>query len=142
MFQVGLIPNGSYKTLYHVYKKFELNPWCFEQFQEDPGFYETSYKGFILYNVSDVIDITAIVVDTPYQGHGLGQMLLDILIHHPRFYNYPLILEVSVLNLHAISFYKKNGFSTLYKRLDYGIYNGQRTDFWVMQLERELSCSE
>lgn len=57
--------------------------------------------------------ISTIGVDANYNGQGIAQNLLDLVIAHVKNQNFLTIeLEVNKQNFRAISFYKKNGFVT------------------------------
>jgi ribosomal protein S18 acetylase RimI-like enzyme len=131
MWTISKIPDGSRKRLFRLYESLQLNPWHFEQFRHEPGFFEKNYQGFIVYQISDdMVDITGLGVAPHVQRQGLGKALLHTLIeHHPlkRFF-----LEVSVHNTGAIAFYEQQGFQKIQLRPLYGHHLGQLSDFFVM----------
>jgi ribosomal protein S18 acetylase RimI-like enzyme len=131
MWIIFKIPDGSRKRLFRLYESLQLNPWHFEQFRYEPGFFEKNYKGFIVYQISDdMVDITGLGVSPHVQRQGLGKALLHTLIEHHPFKRF--FLDVSVHNISAIAFYEKQGFQKIHLRPLYGQYLGKISDFWVM----------
>lgn len=115
----------------HELRKLEVDIFKYEAYdldQLEAMVKNRNYEFFYLYKdeqligyaivlISDKIDIMHIGIDKHHRKNGYGTMLVNYLKH--IFKKKDLILEVSVLNLSAIEFYKANGFKQISVREKY-----------------------
>jgi ribosomal-protein-alanine N-acetyltransferase len=91
---------------------------------------------FLTMVIVDEVHLLDIAVDLPFQGQGVGRILLDALVTVARAQQMQLILlEVRVSNEAAIRLYQRYGFSEIGRRKHYyPVAPGVREDAIVMQL--------
>lgn len=91
---------------------------------------------FLTMAIVDEVHLLDIAVDTPYQGKGVGKLLLDGLVAVARAQQMHLILlEVRVSNSAAIHLYTRYGFREIGRRKHYyPVAPNVREDAIVMQL--------
>ena len=84
--------------------------------------------------VLDAADMMNLAVSPNYRQQGIGQALVNALIHHlQRNHVIALLLEVRVSNLPAISLYEKLGFVQVGRRPKY--YHNPREDALILRKE-------
>ena len=108
-------PSVSHTALFSPSQKRSRNK--FGMTTED----EINFCGYILWReVEDEAEILILVIAPPFQGSGMGTLLLNALSKRLSKKNISkLFLEVAEDNNAAQSFYLKNGFSILGKRKNY-----------------------
>jgi ribosomal-protein-alanine N-acetyltransferase len=78
--------------------------------------------------------VMTIGTDAPYQGRGLGRLMLDALVERARELGAAvLLLEVRVDNEPALRLYRHTGFEQLGLRRGY--YQPENADAWTMRLD-------
>lgn len=84
--------------------------------------------------VLDAADMMNLAVSPDYRQMGIGQALVNSLVHNLRQKNIiALLLEVRVSNLSAISLYEKLGFLQIGRRPKY--YHNPREDALILRKE-------
>lgn len=72
--------------------------------------------GFFTYSMQTVVHLNTLVVDSMYQGTGLGKALMSEIERIARKRHYPAVeLWVQTNNLRALKFYEKLGYETFSK---------------------------
>ena len=106
------------KTIVEIHNEnFEkkVDSSYFESLTNIYNIYTIENKGYlILLDSVDVYEIFEIAVENEYRGKGLAKKLLNMLPDTK-----PIMLEVNIKNLPAISLYKKMGFKQISLRKNY-----------------------
>lgn len=85
-------------------------------------------------SVLDAADMMNLAVSPDYRQQGIGQTLVNALVHHLQENNViALLLEVRVSNMPAISLYEKMGFVQVGRRPKY--YHNPREDALILRKE-------
>ena len=107
--------------------------------EENLGNYKIKYNyiennnilGFIIIEITDVINIIDVFTYEEYRNKGICTKLLKYIINK---YNKKFMLEVRIDNIKAINLYKKLGFIVIHKRIKYY----KDVDALIMELGEEI----
>ena len=138
-----------------AFNKFNFRNWSFKDFSGliNNGtsiYYYTYYNIIVGFAVirfhQDFSEIITIAIDRKYQRKQVGKNILNYIINRPNF-NGDLILDVAIININAIQFYKNFGFKKIgYRKKYYLIFDGEekgkKIDAIVMQLQLNNAISE
>ena len=133
-----------------AFNKFYFRNWSFKDFKDliNTGshvFYcicDNIIVGFTIVRFAqDPGEIITIAIESSYQKKQIGKSLINYIINRPEFKGY-LMLEVAIININAINFYKKFGFKQIgYRKNYYLVFKGnkvvEKIDAIVMQLEKK-----
>ncbi len=123
---------------------FERSAWTETMIREEIGAQGRRYwaldddRGLVGYAGTwfdgDVAQVMTLGVATRAQRHGVGRVLLGVLLDHARSIGASaVLLEVRVDNAPAIALYESAGFETLARRRRY--YQPEDVDAWTMRRE-------
>ena len=138
-----------------AFNKFNFRNWSFKDFSglinNGTSIYYYTYNniivGFAVIRFhQDFSEIITIAIDRKYQRKQVGKNILNYIINRPNF-NGDLILDVAIININAIQFYKNFGFKKIgYRKKYYLIFDGEekgkKIDAIVMQLQLNNAISE
>ena len=145
---VGII-NQLVSIYNSAFNKFNFRNWSFKDFTDliNNGslifycIYDNIIVGFTIVRFDqDTAEIITIAIESSYQKKQIGKSLLNYIINRPEFKGH-LMLEVAIININAINFYKKFGFKKIGQRKNYYlIFKGnkvaEKVDAIVMQLQK------
>ena len=133
-----------------AFNKFNFRNWSFKDFNDliNTGahifycIYDNIIVGFTIVRFDqDSSEIITIAIESSYQKKQIGKSLLNYIINRPEFKGH-LMLEVAIININAINFYKNFGFKKIgYRKNYYLVFKGnnvvEKIDAIVMQLQKK-----
>ena len=141
------IINQLVSIYYSAFNKFNFRNWSFKDFSDliNNGshifycVYDNIIVGFTIVRFDqDASEIITIAVEGSYQKKQIGKFLLNYILNSPKLKG-SLILEVAIININAINFYKNFGFKEIGLRKNYYLFfkgnkAGKKVDAIIMQL--------
>jgi ribosomal-protein-alanine N-acetyltransferase len=130
-----------------AFNKFNFRNWSFKDLINTGShvFYcicDNIIVGFTIVRFDqDSAEIITIAIESSYQKKQIGKSLLNYIINRPEFKGH-LMLEVAIININAINFYKNFGFKKIgYRKNYYLVFKGnkvvEKIDAIVMQLQKK-----
>lgn len=151
--QLGLLRSTDLESIWQIERRAHANPWqrqhlassldshtCVGLQQSGQPGGSVDWIGYaVLTFAADEAELLLLVVDTAWQGRGIGTVFLNQLLRFARMRARTLFLEVRTSNATAQAVYEKLGFNQVGLRPNYypGA-NNRREDAVIYAIELDL----